>query len=66
MKQKRWKPKLGQMFYAIWVSSDEATVEDWTFWNEGTTKKMWEIGNCFETEKEAQQKLKQIKAILKG
>lgn len=65
-KEQRRKPKEGEDFYAVWVSADELNVEPWCFWDDGVTKQMLKVGNCFRTKKEAQQKLKLIKQILKG
>jgi len=58
----RWKPKMGERFWYIFcligVDSD--------FWNGNSDDKFYyNLGNVFKTKKEAQEKLKQIKKILK-
>ena len=65
MKTKRWKPKFTEIYYSIEIlqSWSHIVTDAWT--DLPIDMRQYESGNCFRTKKEAQQKLKQIKKILK-
>ena len=57
---KRWKPKVGQPFYCL----DESGFVGENEWD-GTLgdERMWEIGNCFQTEQDARDEVKRRESI---
>lgn len=63
---KQWKPKEGEDYYYIaWVASEGfvTMVETWLE-HESFNPKVWEAGNCFRTEEEAQQVIDQLNEAL--
>lgn len=62
----RWRPKEGEDYYYIaWVTSEGfvTMVETWLE-HESFNPKVWEAGNCFRTEEEAQQVIDQLNEAL--
>lgn len=61
--QKRWRAEKGGVYYVIAILGDIASlIENNTKFEE----KLYRIGNYFQTEEEAEQKLKEIKNLLRG
>lgn len=62
----QWKPKNGEMYYCIaWsVSSGFFTVRSNWDAHEPYDTDVWEAGNCFRTEEEAQQVIDQLNEAL--
>ena len=60
-KQTKWKPKEGERYWVIDKTMDNDFGIRWYFWMQGIN-----LSNCFRTKKEAQQKLREIKEILKN
>lgn len=57
-----WKPKKGETY---WYYIDAKRV-DWTYWNSKLFDLLnWKMGNCFQTEEEAETKGKEIVGQLK-
>jgi hypothetical protein len=57
----RWKPEYGETYYYVWTTGHTAS----TFWtNTISDKNLFERGNCFRTEKEAESAAEKIKALL--
>ena len=65
MKQKRWKPKEDEIFWAIRLLYFRCYVRKCYF--NGGKDNLWsiKIGNCFKTKAEAKRKRKQIIKLLK-
>jgi len=57
-----WKPKEGEYFWSITTYGELYR----TLWYADTDMKRYTFGNCFPTKELAEEKLKQIKDILKG
>ena len=60
--EEEWKPKEGDKYYYI---TAELSVY-WEWENHCLSEKRIKVGNCFPTKELAEEKLKQIKDILKG
>ena len=58
----KWKPKVGESYW--WISLTHNFVRRYENNKLGIDKIAIRMGNCFKTEKEALEKLKQIKAML--
>jgi len=58
----KWKPKFREVYFAI-GRLDEKIDCVWT--NHPVDERRFKLGNCFKTEAECQEKIDQIKAILK-
>ena len=61
VEQERWKPKEGELFFYIEI--EISVVSDIWSGNEIDIA-LYNIGNCFRTEQEAQKKVDKIKQIL--
>lgn len=59
-----YKPKIGETYYTIHISSDFG-VEDYEWLGDTIDKNHYALGNVFRTEHEAEDKLNEIKQILK-
>ena len=58
-----WKPKGEEQYF--YICGECRVIQD--CWNNGTYEnRLLEVGNCFPTKELAEEKLKQIKDILKG
>lgn len=67
-KPKLWRPKEGEDYYYIaWVASEGfvTMVETW-LGHESFNPEVWEAGNCFRTEEEAQQLIDRMNEALEG
>lgn len=64
MAQKRWKPKINEVYYYIYIYNLLAIGADIN-WGCRSDKKRIKYRNCFRTKKEARAKLAQIKQLLK-
>lgn len=71
MKQRRWKPKDLEFYWTLSFGVRFGSVQaTWDFihatWdNDRIDKERYRTGNCFRTRKEAEQKLREIKQLLK-
>lgn len=67
-KPKRWKPKDGDQFYCIAWSLRDGFFSIGSAWqsNEPYDTDVWEAGNCFRTEEEAQQVIDRMNEALEG
>lgn len=60
----RWQPGQGTTYFHIIIVGGMAQTDNYIWMNDATDKNNYEMGNCFKTKKEADDKLKQIKQIL--
>ena len=58
-----WKPKISELYY--WVS-ELSTVSKYTWEGDDIDDQHFNIGNCFQTESEAQAMADKFKELLKG
>lgn len=67
-KPKRWKPKDGDQFYCIAWSLRDGFFSIGSAWqsNEPYDTDVWEAGNCFRTEEDAQQVIDRMNEALEG
>lgn len=56
----RWKPEYRQNYYCV-VSEGSVAVDDWSDWSLDDGR--FEIGNCFQTEEEAERVVEYLKAL---
>lgn len=61
-----WKPKLGDEYYAIYISFGEIEIACNKWNNDLVDNKRYSKGNCFKTKKEAKQAAERVEASLKG
>ena len=61
----KWKPKEGETYCIIKILP-EIIIKSYIWWNDNFDKYVFKQGNCFRTKKEATEKLKLIKKVLKG
>lgn len=59
-----YRPKLGETYYSIYMGSD-FVVTDYEWASDSIDEGHYLIGNVFRTEHEAEDKLNEIKQILK-
>ncbi len=58
-----WKPKISELYY--WVS-ELSTVSKYTWEGDDIDDQHFNIGNCFQTQSEAQAMADKFKELLKG
>lgn len=58
----RWKPEVGEKYY--FVSTLICGVNYYIWDNDEIDRDIYEMGNCFKTEEEAQEALKKFKELL--
>lgn len=56
----RWKPEMDQMYYFL-ASDGSVRDDDWNGWSLDDDR--FKIGNCFQTEKEAERAVEYLKAL---
>ena len=61
-RQTKWKPKYDEKYWFINIGDFRFYI-DWDYWTQSIN---YNYFNCFCTKKEAQQKLREIKEILKN
>lgn len=59
-----YKPKLGETYYVIQISS-YVGIEDYEWMGDSIDNEHYSMGNVFRTEQEAEDKLNELKQILK-
>ena len=61
----KWEPIAGEQFYYI-STTPALKVRAVTYFTDSALKDMTDVGNCFRTREEAEEKLEKVKEILKG
>jgi len=67
-KAKRWKPKKGERFYRILPSIGDlySKVDRWEWHNVQYDNRLYRLGNCFKTKREAQDVARKLKGFWKS
>jgi DNA-binding PadR family transcriptional regulator len=61
--QKRWKPSEGQLYYYVKFTKKDK-ISSFTWVSDEADVDIYELGNCFKTEQEAQKAAEAIKQYL--
>lgn len=61
----KWIPAIGEQFYYI-STTPTLKARALTYFSEGALKEMADVGNCFRTKEDAEEKVEKIKEVLKG
>ena len=59
--EKRWKPKKGEGYWHIFSNGE---IEEIGWWGDSVDELRYEFGDCFRTEKEAEEMSEKIKELL--
>ena len=61
----KWEPIAGEQFYYI-STTPALGVRAVTYFTDGALKSVADVGNCFKTKEDAEEKIEKIKEVLRG